>query len=93
MNVRKIKPEDMRPAHYAHTEVLQNEKDRVSRIQKLLKAVTLSHLEHEDVGIVIKLENGELIETYCNLIDYAEDFVMIKGGTTIPLKAIIDVEF
>jgi hypothetical protein len=55
--------------------------------------VVLSHLEHSDVGIVIKLENDEVIETYCDLIDFAGDYVMIKGGTIIPLISIVEVEF
>lgn len=93
MNVRKIEPEEMKAAHFAKKDVLSDEESRRERIQKLIKAVAISHFEHEDVGIVIKLESGEVIETYCNLIDFADDYVMIKGGAVVPLISIVEVEF
>ena len=93
MNVRKIKPEDIKAVHFTRSEVLGAEDDRRIRVVKLIKAVVLSNCEHQDVGIVIKLETGEVIETFCDMVDFADDFVMIKGGATIPLKAIVDVEF
>lgn len=93
MNVRKIGLEEMKKAHFAKREVLRDEEERRERLRKLFKAVVLSHVEHEDVGIVIKLDTGEIIETYCNLIDFADDYVMLKGGTVIPLTSIVDIEF
>ncbi|HEX5111423.1 MAG TPA: hypothetical protein VFV79_01140 [Saprospiraceae bacterium] len=93
MNVRKIEVNEMKVAHFSKRDVLEDEGARVERIHKLLKAVVLSHIEHQDVGIVIRLESNELIETYCNLIDFAGDYVMIKGGTIIPLISIAEVEF
>jgi hypothetical protein len=93
MNLRIINPEEIKSEHFAHDEVLKNEDDRWERISKLLKAVLLSNVEHQEIGIVIKLDSGEIIETFSNLIDFAEDYVMIKGGASIPLKAIVDVEF
>ena len=93
MNVRKIEPEEMKVAHFTKHDVLRDEEERRDRIRKLIKAVVLSHNEHDEVGIVIKLESGEVIETYCNLIDFADDYVMITGGTIIPLISVVDVEF
>jgi len=93
MNVRKIEPEEMKVAHFTKKDVLRDEEERRDRIRKLIKAVVLSHSEHQDVGIVIKFESGEVIETYCDLIDFADDYVMIKGGTIVPLISIVDVEF
>lgn len=93
MNVRKVEVNEMKVAHFTKREVLESEDARMERIRKLLRAVVLSHIEHSDVGIVMKLDNDEVIETYCDLIDFAGDFVMIKGGTVIPLISIVDVEF
>jgi hypothetical protein len=92
MNVRQIDSEKMKNEHFTHSAVVIREDDRVALIGKLLRAVILSHREHQMIGIVIKLESGEIIETFCDHIDFAEDFVMIKGGATIPVKAIVDVE-
>lgn len=93
MNVRKVEVNEMKVAHFTRREVLESEDARMERIRKLLRAVVLSHIEHNDVGIVMKLDNDEVIETYCDLIDFAGDYVMIKGGTVIPLISIVDVEF
>ena len=93
MNVRKVEVNEMKVAHFTKREVLESEDARMERIRKLLRAVVLSHIEHNDVGIVIKLDNDEVIETYCDLIDFGGDYVMIKGGTVIPLISIVDVEF
>ena len=93
MNVRKVEVNEMNSIHFAKKDVLGNEDDRLERMRKLIKAVILSHIEHSDVGIVFKLDNDEVVETYCDLIDFAGDYVMIKGGTVIPLISIVDVEF
>ncbi len=92
MNVRKINPEEIVSMHFSHTEVLQNRAEKDDRDIKLHKAVMLCNREHEDVGIVLQLDTGEIIETYSTLVDYADDFVVIKGGYYIPVWAIVDVE-
>jgi hypothetical protein len=93
MDVRKINPENLRDQHFAHQHVLTREDERITLIGKLLRAVILTNCEQDTVGIVIVLESGEVIETYCDLIDWADDFIMIKGGASIPVRAIVDVEF
>jgi hypothetical protein len=40
----------------------------------------------------MKLENGEVIETFSNLIDFADNYVEVKGGSLIPVWAIVDIE-
>ena len=92
MNVRKINPEEIASVHFPHSDVLQNHAEKEERNIKLHNAVVLSNLEHQDVGIVLQLDTGEVIETYSTLVDYADDFVVIKGGYFIPVWAIVDVE-
>ena len=92
MNVRKINPEEIVSVHFSHTDVLPNRAEKEARDIKLHKAVALSNLEHQDVGIILQLDTGEVIETYSTLVDYADDFVVIKGGYFIPVWAIVDVE-
>jgi hypothetical protein len=92
MNVRKITPAEMPSIHFAHNDVLRDTEDRQVRNAKLRKAMLISNLEHEDVGIIFQLESGEVIETFSSVIDYADDYVELKGGYTIPVSAIVDVE-
>jgi len=92
MNVRKINPEEIPLIHFSHEDVLRNREEKEERDHKLHKAVTLSNVEHEDVGIVLQLDTGEVIETYSILVDYADNFLVLKGGYFIPVWAIVDVE-
>ena len=92
MNVRKISPEEIPMVHFTHQDVLSDEEQKVLRAHKLVKAVMISNLEHQDVGLIIQLEDGEVIETFSNLIDFADNYVEVKGGSFIPVWAIVDVE-
>ena len=83
----------MKDEHFTHQHVLAREDERITLIGKLLRAVILTNCERDTIGIVIKLESGEIVETYCDLIDWADEFIMIKGGASIPVRAIVDVEF
>jgi hypothetical protein len=40
----------------------------------------------------MKLPNGEKLETESDVVDYADDFVILKGGVAIPVWAILDVD-
>jgi hypothetical protein len=92
MNVRKISPEEIPMVHFTHQDVLRDEEQKVLRAHKLVKAVMISNLEHQDVGLIMQLEDGEVIETFSNLIDFADNYVEVKGGSFIPVWAIVDVE-
>ena len=92
MDVRIINPEEVVSLHFPHADVLKNREQKDERDYKLHKAVALSNIEHQDIGIVLQLDTGEVIETYSLLVDYADDFLVIKGGYFIPVWAIVDVE-
>ncbi|HEY9046598.1 MAG TPA: hypothetical protein VIN08_11910 [Ohtaekwangia sp.] len=92
MNVRKITPEEISLVHFTHQDVLGDEEQKILRAHKLVKAVMLSNMEHLDVGLILKLDTGEVIETFSNLVDFADNYVEVKGGSLIPVWAIVDVE-
>lgn len=92
MNVQIISPAEMSSIHFAHHEVLREVEEQQIRNAKLRKAMLISHLEHQEIGIVFQLDNGEIRETYSSVVDYADDFVEVEGGHFIPVMAIMDVE-
>lgn len=92
MNVRKITPEEVPFMHFTNNEVLHDFNDRIERNWKLHKAVALSNIDHLDIGLVAKLDSGEVVETYTSLVDYADDYIEIKGGYFIPLHAVLEIE-
>jgi len=92
MNVRKITPEEVPFMRFTHTEVLNDLNERVERNWKLHKAVALSNVDHLDIGLVVQLDSGEVIETYTSLVDYADDYIEKKGGYFIPLHAVLEID-
>ncbi len=53
--------------------------------------MALTNAEHEEVSLYIKLADGEVIEVVSDLIDLEEDFVEVRGGMGIPVRAIVEV--
>jgi hypothetical protein len=91
MNAKKVTLEDLKNHHFATEDVLSTFDERFERQHKLRTAMSLTNVDHESITLIIKLANGELIEISSDLIDYEDDFVEIRGGVGIPLKAIVDV--
>lgn len=91
MDAKKITHEEIRLQHFADEDVLTTFDDRFERQHKLRTAMALTHSDHENISLFVKLASGDLIEITSDLIDYEDDFVEIRGGIGIPLKAIVDV--
>ena len=82
---------DARLLYFGSKDVLANNEEKLWRAGKLQRAMIISNSEHVPISLYIQLPNGEKIETESDLIDYADDFVIVKGGYHIPVSAIIDV--
>jgi len=91
MNARKVTLDEIRHQHFATDDVLLTFDDRFERQHKLRTAMALTNGDHENISLFVKLANGDLVEITSDLIDYEDDFVEIRGGIGIPLKAIVDV--
>lgn len=91
MNARKVTLDEIRNQHFATDDVLLTFDDRFERQHKLRTAMALTNDDHENISLFVKLANGDLVEISSDLIDYEDDFVEIRGGIGIPLKAIVDV--
>ena len=90
-DARLINPSDVRMLYFGSKDVLDNNEDKLWRAGKLQRAMIISNSEHVPISLYIQLPNGEKIETESDLIDYADDFVILKGGYHIPVWAILDV--
>jgi hypothetical protein len=91
MNAKKITLEEIRHQHFASDDVLLTFDDRFERQHKLKTAMALTNGDHETISLFVQLANGDLVEITSDLIDHEGDFVEIRGGIGIPLKAIVDV--
>ncbi len=91
-DARMINPSDIRLFYFGLKDVLTNKEEKEARSGKLQRAMILSNCEHISISLYLKLPNGETLETASDLVDYADDFVVLKGGVTVPVRAIFDVD-
>lgn len=91
-DARVISPSDIRMYYFGSKDVLTNNDEKEIRRSKLQRAMILSNCEHISISLYMKLPNGEKLETESDLVDYADDFVILKGGFCIPVFAIFDVD-
>jgi len=89
---RSVQAVDVGQLHYASQDVLVDEEARITRMKELNSAMAVTNTEHEEIGLIVKLNTGERVEILSDLIDLEEDFVEVKGGHLIPIRAIVSVE-
>ena len=92
MNYRKINPDIIPTLHFTKLDVLFSFDEKRERVHQLVSATALTVLDHEEVGLIVQLADGENVEVTSNMIEYEGDFVELKGGYMIPLHAILKVE-
>jgi hypothetical protein len=91
MNAKKVNHDEIQLLQFAREDVLITFDDRFERMHKLRTAMSLTNTEHEIISLFVQLHNGDIIEITSDLIDFEDDFVEIRGGHGIPLRAILDV--
>jgi len=93
--VKPSKPmslQELAKQHFATRDVLRTEEERLIRIHDLTTAMNETNQDHDDIGLIVRLANNERIEVISNFIELSGDFIELKGGITIPVKAIEKVE-
>lgn len=78
--------------HYPAIDVLRDEKSRLNRQIELNSAMAVSNIEHEEIGLIVQLRDGEQVEVLSNMIEVEGDSIEVKGGHLIPIAAILRVE-
>jgi hypothetical protein len=78
--------------HFVKDDVFREEYDRVSR-QIDLKAATMESFDHHDeIGLIVRLVDGRRVQVKSNLFELHEGHVELRGGVTIPIRAIEKVQ-
>ncbi len=78
--------------HFTNHDVLQDPVARNSRKHALEAATSETNLDHDDIGLWIQLRDGSTVKVFSNFIELEDDFVQLKGGCLVPVKAIEKVE-
>lgn len=91
MNARNLSLDEIRLQKFPQEDVLSTFEERFEREQRLKSAMALTNADHEPISLFVKLADGEVVEVKSNLIDFEDEFVEVRGGFGIPLRAIVDV--
>lgn len=92
LNLRKIDLIELKSLFFIERDILLDPDAKKNRYQKLVRAMTLSNMEHQTTGMTLALLNGELVQTFSDFVDCTDDHVQLRGGVTIPIRAIVDVD-
>jgi hypothetical protein len=85
-------PEELSKQSFPDRDVLYTPEAQEARMHDLKTAMIETGDNHDDLGIIIRLASGERAEVFCNFIEVSDDFVELKGGYMVPVKAIERVE-
>jgi len=90
--VKTITLGELSKKHFTLEDVLTNEADREKRKHKLEAATTETNEDHDDIGLWIRLRDGQTVQVFSNFIDLEGEYVELRGGCVVPLKAVEKVE-
>jgi hypothetical protein len=85
-------PEEVSKEHFPIFDVVYNEEERKVRNHDLRTAMDETYQDHDEIGLIVQLASGERVEVLSSFIEISGDFVELKGGYTIPVRAIERVE-
>ena len=77
---------------FGDKEVLKSKEDRLERSHGIHMALVLGNVHHGKVRIVFETDKGKrAVET--TVWAETDEHIMLKGGVSIPIKAIFKVDF
>lgn len=77
---------------FSKDDVFREEFDRVSR-EVHLRAATMETFDHHDeISLIVRLQDGRRVEVKSSMFTLQDHFVELRGGVTIPIRAIEIVE-
>lgn len=91
--IQRIEKEQMNSIIFAQDDIYSTADERSIRLYNLRRAMLLGNLYKSHVNLVCTNEVGELVETEATVWAVTDQYVMLKGGITIPIKAIKEVKF
>ncbi|SHO65052.1 MULTISPECIES: hypothetical protein [Algoriphagus] len=87
-----IEKEQINSLNFSKQEVLQSYDEKKSRLADLHRSQTLGNLLHSKVHITFQSANEQVYEVYTTVWAVASEFIVLKGGVTIPINSILKVE-
>ena len=88
-----VPKENINQLKFIKEEVLKDTPSRKARFFSLEKAQALGNLYHQKVNIIYLLRDGEIQQVETTIWAVGQEYIVLKGGVTIPVHAILEVEF
>lgn len=92
-NIPIIDKENISAIRFSKEEVIPDRSEQIKRSINLFRAMLLGNIEHCKVRIIFKDQNNVLHQVETTIWAVLEDYIILKGGKNIPIKAILDIEF
>jgi hypothetical protein len=84
--------EEVSIQHFPLLDVLNTEEEKAARKHDLKAATAETYQDHDEIGVIIRLANGRRAEVTSNFIELEGNYVELRGGFHIPVRAIEKVE-
>ena len=91
MEYRTITLAELKAAHFPPHDVLSEDSLRIQRDHDLRSAMAFTNMEHDEVAIIIELQDGERVQYLTDLLEFEDTLVELRGGYAIPVKSIYRV--
>ena len=91
-HISLIKKERIQSMNFHKTDVLNNQTLRNNRYSSLRQALILGNSYQSKVKIIFQTADSALQQVETTIWAISEDFIFLKGGVFIPVKAIVALE-
>lgn len=92
-NINSIAKEDLGAVHFYPSDVLSDKQHQSRRTYNLQRALILGNIEHMHANIIFMDREGLLQQVRATIWAVSEEYVLLKGGKYIPIRAVIDLEY
>jgi hypothetical protein len=90
--IATVQKEQINTLKFFRDEVIDEKVRQRLRKFDLDRALILGNIDHNKVTIIFKTEDGTLLQVKTTIWAVTEEYVALKGGVHIPIKAIVDLE-
>ena len=88
----KINKENISSLHFGQEEVLQSKDEIRMRLFELERSQTLGNLLQTKVKLTFQSSDSQIYEVDTTVWAVGNQFVLLKGGITIPIHSIIQID-
>ena len=91
-NITTVQKEQINTLKFFRNDVIVERVLQRIRQFDLDRALILGNIDHNKVAIIFKTEDGSLLQVKTTIWAVTDEYVCLKGGVNIPIKAIVDIE-